>query len=91
MSNIQVFVQDFLNKANKGEAEMPSSLVEDFKEACGKALEKQFSREPREYHLRLSGLGKPLCQQQSEQLGIEQAFSYNAILRFLLGLSLIHI
>ena len=85
MSNIQVFVQDFLNKANKGEAEMPSSLVEDFKEACGKALEKQFSREPREYRLRLSGLGKPLCQQQSEQLGIEQAFSYNAILRFLLG------
>ena len=37
MSNIQVFVQDFLNKANKGEAEMPSSLVEDFKEIIEKA------------------------------------------------------
>lgn len=85
MSNIQVLIQDFLNKANKGEAEMPSSLIKEFKEACGKALEKQFSRTPREYRLRLSGLGKPLCQQQSEQLGIEQAFSYNAILRFLLG------
>ena len=33
----------------------------------------------------MSGLGKPLCQQQSEMLGIEQEFSYNAIMRFLLG------
>ena len=64
---------------------MPSSLISEFKEACGDALEKQFSREPRKHKLRLSALGKPLCQQQSEKLGIEQEFSYNAIMRFLLG------
>ena len=85
MSDIQVFIQDFLNRATKGEAEMPPSLVDEFKEACGQALEKQFSREPREFRLRLSGIGKPVCQQQCEQLGIEQSFSYNAIMRFLLG------
>ena len=85
MSDIQVFIQDFLSRATKGEAEMPPSLVDEFKEACGQALAKQFSREPREFRLRLSGIGKPLCQQQCEQLGIEQSFSYNAIMRFLLG------
>ena len=44
MSDIQVFIQDFLSRATKGEAEMPPSLVDEFKEACGQALEKQFSR-----------------------------------------------
>ena len=85
MNSIQILIQDYLSRGIKGEAEMPSSLIFEFKEACGQALEKQFSREPREHKLRLSALGKPLCQQQSEQLGIEQEFSYNAIMRFLLG------
>ena len=85
MNTKQAAIVSFLSKAVKGEAEMPSSLIFEFKEACGQALEKQFSREPREHKLRLSALGKPLCQQQSEKLGIEQEFSYNAIMRFLLG------
>ena len=85
MNSIQILIQDYLNRGIKGEAEMPSSLISEFKEACGDALEKQFSREPRKHKLRLSALGKPLCQQQSEKLGIEQEFSYNAIMRFLLG------
>ena len=38
MSDIQVFIQDFLNRATKGEAEMPPSLVDEFKESCGQAL-----------------------------------------------------
>ena len=38
MSDIQVFIQDFLNRATKGEAEMPPSLVDEFKEALDKKL-----------------------------------------------------
>ena len=85
MNSIQILIQDYLKRGIKGEAEMPSSLVQEFKDSCGQALEKQFSRDSNKYKLRLSGLGKPLCQQQSEMLGIEQEFSYNAIMRFLLG------
>ena len=59
MSDTQVFIQDFFSRATKGEAEMPPSLIEEVKEACGQALEKQFSREPNEFRLRLSGIGQP--------------------------------
>lgn len=80
----EVLVQNFLKAASRGEVELSPEVVSEFKEECGKALEKQFNRNP-EWRVRMSGLGRPLCQQVCGRDGVEEEMSYNAILRFLIG------
>jgi len=77
-------VKNFLQQATRGEASLPSSVLEKFAQDCREALEKQFNRDP-EWRIRMSGLGRPLCQQVCGRDGIEEEMSYNAILRFLIG------
>ena len=79
-------VKIFLERAAKGESGgIPPSLIEDFKEACGEALEKQFNR-PNEKRLRMSALGKPLCQQQLDlDPDIEEEIDYTLIMKFIFG------
>ena len=81
---IKTLVENFLYDATRGESKLSPSVIEEFKEACGKALEKQFN-EKREWRMRMSGLGKPLCQQQLEQKSIKGEIQYNTIMKFLLG------
>ena len=51
-------IQDFLEKAVRGEVTLPKQLVEEFKTACGEAVTKQFSREQNnQARIRMSGLG----------------------------------
>lgn len=80
----EVLVQNFLKAASRGEVTLSPEVLLEFKEDCGKALEKQFNRNP-QWSIRMSGLGKPLCQQICGRDGIEEEMSYNAILRFLIG------
>ena len=79
-------IQDFLEKAARGEVTLPKQLVEEFKTACGNAVEKQFSRQKdaRE-RIRMSGLGRPACQQQLSMRGQPKQGSYNDVMRFLFG------
>ena len=79
-------IQDFLEKAVRGEVTLPKQLVEEFKTACGNAVEKQFSRQKdaRE-RIRMSGLGRPVCQQQLSVRGQPKQGSYNDVMRFLFG------
>ena len=73
-----VEIQDFLKKAGLGEIDSSSldSLIEELGEDCKASLRKQLS--PRgDYRMRMSGLGRPLCQQKMEKKG-------NKILNFLL-------
>ena len=37
-------IQDFLEKTVRGEVTLPKQLVEEFKTACGEAVDKQFSK-----------------------------------------------
>ena len=80
----EVRVKNFLLQATRGEASLPSSVLEEFASDCREALEKQFNRNP-EWRLRMSGLGRPLCQQVHGRDGKEEEMEYNAILRFLIG------
>lgn len=80
----EVRVKNFLLQATRGEASLPSSVLEEFARDCREALEKQFNRNP-EWRLRMSGLGRPLCQQVHGRDGKEEEMEYNAILRFLIG------
>ena len=43
LTKVQVFLHEALN-GQDGKVEMPSQLIEEFKEACGNALEKQFTQ-----------------------------------------------
>ena len=79
-------VQDFLQKAGRGEIDSSrlDDLIEGFGEDCKTAIRKQFSRNS-EYRIRMSGLGRPLCQQQLEKQGLKQDVAYNDVIRFLIG------
>ena len=80
----EVRVKNFLQQATRGEASLPSSVLEEFAQDCREALEKQFNRDS-QWRIRMSGLGRPLCQQVCGRDGVEEEMSYNAILRFLIG------
>jgi len=81
-----VEIQDFLKKAGLGEIDSSSlhSLIEEFGEDCKASLRKQLS--PRgDYRMRMSGLGRHLCQQKMEKKGNKQEVAYNDMMRFLMG------
>jgi len=80
----EVRVKNFLRQAVRGEASLSPSVLEEFASDCREALEKQFNRDP-EWRIRMSGLGRPLCQQVHGRDGKEEEMEYNAILRFLIG------
>ena len=79
-------VQDFLQKAGRGEIDSSrlDDLIEAFGEDCKAAIRKQFSRNS-DYRIRMSGIGRPLCQQQLEKRGLKQDVAYNDLVRFLIG------
>ena len=80
----EVQVKNFLSQATRGEVTLPPSVLEEFAQDCREALEKQFSRDP-QWRIRMSGLGRPLCQQVHGRDGKEEEMTYNAIMRFLIG------
>ena len=63
-----VEIQDFLQKAGRGEIDSSrlEPLIEKFGEDCKAAIRKQLSSRGG-YRLRMSGIGRPLCQQQLEK------------------------
>ena len=65
---LSTLIESFLYDAIRGKSKpLPPSVIKEFKESCGKALEKQFN-EQMDWRIRMSGLGKPLCQQQLENM-----------------------
>jgi len=80
----EVQVKNFLQAATRGEASLSPSVLEEFAQDCREALEKQFNRDPK-WRIRMSGLGRPLCQQVHGRDGKDEEMTYNALLRFLIG------
>ena len=78
-------IQSFLSEASKGEGKLSPELVEEFKELCGKAIDRQFNQKRNKWRLRMSEVGRPICQQQLNKKGIKQEYEYNSIMRFLIG------
>ena len=87
MNNILYKVQQYLGKASKESVKLDKGLVEEFGEACKNALLKQFEEERRDkFELRMSNVGRPLCQLQMEKSGAEaEPMPYNAKMRNLFG------
>jgi hypothetical protein len=84
-------VKSFLAQAQNEPVAIPKKILEEFKEDCGKAVQKQFtdSRE-KEFRIRMSNIGKPLCQLKMEKKyfnddSLKNFENYNYKLRNLFG------
>ena len=63
-------VQTFLEKAGRQKVKISDDLIEEFGEACKSAIRKQFTDERGgKFRLRMSNIGRPLCQLQMEKTG----------------------
>ena len=87
MSSILNRVQMFLTEANKASVDISSTIVNEFGEACKQAFKKQFTdTRENKFRIRMSSIGRPLCQLQLEKSGAEaEPMPYNAKMRNLFG------
>ena len=87
MNSILLKVQKYLDKVSKSPAQVDKKLVEEFGEACKKALLKQFTENKgSKFELRMSNVGRPLCQLQMEAKGIKgEGQPYNNKMRNTFG------
>ena len=87
MSSILNRVQMFLTEANKASVDISSTIVNEFGEACKQAFKKQFTdTRENKFRIRMSSIGRPLCQLQMEKSGAEaEPMPYNTKMRNLFG------
>lgn len=71
MSTLKSQIDSFLAKALDGETTISEDIVEVFGERCKDAIRKQFNASKNEFAIRMSGIGKPLCQQQLAKQGAD--------------------
>ncbi len=78
-------IQDFMSKAVQGDTDVPLSVLEEVAEECKTSTASQLSRGKTPWRLRMSGLGRPVCQQVLDKQGIKEEMEYNSMFRFLFG------
>ena len=72
MNNILFKVQQYLDTVSKNPVKVDDKLIQEFGEACKNALLKQFAEKRNDkFELRMSNVGRPLCQLQMEAKGIK--------------------
>ena len=71
-----------MERASRGEVTLPPEAVLEFAKSCKDAVTVQLNKE-KSYKIRMSGLGRPVCQQLLEKRGIEQETKYNLLFTFL--------
>jgi hypothetical protein len=72
--------------SNDEPIEYKEEWIEEAGEQFKDALRKQLKPRENQFRMRMSNIGRPLCQLQMEKMGEERSRnSYNSIIRFLLG------
>ena len=74
-----------MSKALRGETTVSPETLETFKKDCQESIVKQLTSDRGKYRIRMSGLGRPLCQQVLDKHGIKEDMSYNTLFRFMFG------
>jgi|GEM_PF-722301 len=70
MHPVLLKVQAFLDQVNRGEAKMPPHVLDQAAKSFRRALERQFNWSPqREFRLRMSNVGMPVCALWHEKHG----------------------
>ena len=86
---IKEYLQIYLQGVVSGERKLSPETIAFFGEGASLSLARQFSNEKatQKWRPRMSGLGKPLCQQQLERDGtaVKKKMDYNSVNRFLFG------
>lgn len=78
-------VKMFLLMLDRGEAEIPEAVIEEFGENCKKLLRARNTKK-QEFSIRMSSIGRPLCQQQMEKAGEKrEASSYSFPMKMIYG------
>ena len=62
---LQFKIQDYMERASRGEVTLPPEAVLEFAKSCKDAVTVQLNKE-KSYKIRMSGLGRPVCQQLLE-------------------------
>ena len=78
-------VQGFLGQLSRDGVDLDPKLLEEFKQACGDSVIRQFAARDAKWKPRMSSLGRPLCQQKMERDGEEKVLEYNSVVRFIFG------
>ena len=78
-------IQDFMSRAVQGGTDVSLSSIDAFVEECKEATKRQLTRDRGEWRVRMSGIGRPLCQQILDKQGIKEEMEYNSMFRFLFG------
>lgn len=80
-------VQGFLNRVRDDPSEISDDIVEEFGNACKNVFRKQFiEQREKGFRLRMSNIGRPLCQLQMEKSQTKtDGQSYNTLFRNLYG------
>lgn len=71
MHPIEILLYRFQQTVAQGKYKIPEATLATFSESTAAHLKRQFEREPKDFTLRMSNLGKPLCQLECEQAGIK--------------------
>lgn len=87
MHPIQLKIIKFLTEAVEHPVEVDDKLIDEFGEQCKKILRKQFTdKRADKFTLRMSNIGRPLCQLQMEKVGVKQEpIPYNMKVKFTYG------
>ena len=87
MNSILLKVQQYLDNVSKSPVKLDKQLVQEFGEACKNALLKQFTEDRKsKFEVRMSNVGRPLCQLQMEAKGIKgEGQPYNVKMRNTFG------
>jgi hypothetical protein len=78
-------VQSTLEKAGRGGVALSSRHSEEFVESAQLFVKKQFVSREQTDKIRMSGLGRPLCQQQLSLSGEKEDMEYTTFMRFIFG------
>lgn len=79
MHRIEALIYKFLRDVKNGPYKIPDELYQKFGRETQLALKAQFEREPRDFRLYMSSIGKPLCVLKFEKLGVQGESQDNVI------------
>lgn len=87
MNYLEAQLREILDRvSNNDQVIVEEEWIEEAGEQFKTALRKQFTPREGEFRIRMSNIGRPLCQLQMEKAGMEaQRMPYNHVLRMLIG------
>lgn len=86
MNEILFKVIAFLDSCNRGEATISPEIADKFGERCKELLLARFNEKPREFTVRMSNIGRPLCQLQMQASDApKDALPYSHSMQMLFG------